>query len=788
MLQDNKIDLRKTSSGEQNSQVEEKNMNNEKPSYSEIEDEEEQNIPVSNSPDSMVDENNGSEEDDRLRKTTKKARKYVVAVVVVIAVFVLSAGGIWGMELYERFFKSVPIKEVLPGDVEVVLLVNLDPESSQYALLDEHIKKFPGHKHLMKELDNVGEGKTLSQFMQDKLKQHGLDFHRDIKPVLGETGYVLIPKLDPIEKEFQKKFSWLSGEVSVVAKNYFAFGGDLSKVAQVSTEQDTRVLGTTSDYFTTNSEKTKVESVDFVIGAEIEDLKEAQRVIEKMKTNINAYEISDLKHQGYDYFKITNKKVENDEGLVCIKDTYHAIVGRNWVMATIEDDVKRIIENRKNKHALTQIISFNKAQAEDFESLEDNEDFHMVLTDLQAQNSEMEKSLLSVFFKTDFGEFFDFDTTPSGSGTNYSDYFKYPEPYIGGFFIKAKEEGIVFRSTSNQFTFDEADNMAIDKGLVEQIPNQMDNRWADVFLESDNVKSMYYSFKRNNLTSKGLKEWNKARGQLNQMLGLDFEKDFIDQLTGSLAFVAYTRKGFEPEMVILGDVESNQKVIEVVTKVIEVGKQMYLGMNPNAICFQTEAEQQTYGNMYGAYGTDYCSEIPKEQKKLIQKQIEAIKNSTLVEAETEFGKMYSYKIPETSLSFDLGFKDGKAIFGSHHAIVLSAMKDLGANTEMSIAKSKKFGIVSENVFSEGYSKSCVNTLGLWSSVEYYVGKSGIAQAEEDKEMFDAIGAMIRTVNLLGSAEAISSTRKDAISSMYLGIKELPEEEKKRADKFIDAYW
>ena len=124
-----------------------------------------------------------------------------------------------------------------------------------------------------------------------------------------------------------------------------------------------------------------------------------------------------------------------------------------------------------------------------------------------------------------------------------------------------------------------------------------------------------------------------------------------------------------------------------------------------------------------------------------------------------------YKIPETSLSFDLGFKDGKAIFGSHHAIVLAAMKDLGKNTDLSIAKSKEFGVISENVFAEGYSKACINTLGLWNSVEYYIGKSGMDQTEEDKRMLGAIGAIVRTVNLFGSVDAISSTRKDALSSV-----------------------
>ena len=760
---------------------------NEKDEYSnELEqaDQETQKVKISNRFDPSIDEVNGSEEEDELKQKSSKIKKYAITGIVIIAAFAMSAGGLWGMELYDKFLKSIPIEEVLPGDAEAVLLINLNPDSPQYVLLDEQFKKFPGHGKIMKEFDDVGEGKTLSQFFQDKLKEHGLDFQADIKPVLGETGYVLIPNLKPIESEFQKRFSWLNQGTRSFAKDYFALNDDPEKIAFDLTGQNTRVLGMTSDYFMTADMDTSIESIDFIIASEVKDISEAKQVIEKIRSNTDAYEVSEKDHQGYQYFKVTN--LQNDSGeesLVNIKDTYHALVGQNWIMATREEDIKRIVENRKSEHTLTKIIPFRKVEADTFEPLARNDQYQGVLNDLRAQNQDTGSGLITGYYTLNFNDFFKPGQSSDELGTSYTDFFKYPDRLVGGLMIKAQEDGIVFRSTSNQFTLEDTDNILFDEGLVGEIPYQLDNRWADVFFEYDNVKSLYYSFKRNNLTKEGLDTWNETRQGLNAALGIDLERDLVDQLTGALAVAVYTRKGLEPEGVVIADIENKDKVLSTIGKLIELGKQTYSQMSPYAICFDPNVSAELQKD-------SFCDQLQldKAQRKILEEQAAQIMNSSLVETQTEFGTIYSYKLPGTSFSFDFGFKDQQVVFGSHYAIVEASLRDLGKNPDASIAKSKEYQLVASNVYPEGYSKVCVNSLGLWNSIEYYAAMLMPDQTQNDRDMMSAMGSIVKTINLFGGADTISKERKDTMSSIYLGIKELPKEEREKAEQFINANW
>ncbi len=752
---------------------------------SEIEktEQETQKVKISNEADPSIDEKNGSEDEDELKQKSSKLKKFAVTSVVVTAVFVLSAGGLWGMELYDKFLKSIPIEEVLPGDAEAVLLINLDPDSSQYALLDEHFKKFPGHRKIMKELDDVGEGKTLSQFFQDKLREHGLDFQQDIKPVLGDVAYVLIPNLEPIESEFQKKFSWLDQGTRSFTKDYFALNDDPMKIASDLTQDSTRVLGITNDYFMTTDVESSVEPIDFVIAAEVKDLNEANQVIEKIRSNTGIYEVSELSHQGYQYYKVTCLSDGGEKSLVSIRDTYHALVGQNWIMATLEDDIKRIVENRKSEHTLTKIIPFQKVEADTFEPLARNDQYLGVLSDLRAQNQGTEIGLVTGYYTLNFNGFFMPSQGSNELSPNYSDFFKYPDRLIGGIIIKAQENGIVFRRTSNQFTLENTDNISFEEGLVSEIPYQLDNRWADIFFEYDNVKSLYYSFKRNNLTKEGLDTWNDMRKELNDALGIDLERDFVDQLSGAIAIAAYTGKGLEPEGVVIADIENKDKIVNTIRKLIELGKQTYSQMSPYVRCFDPNITLEMQEN-------SFCDQLQldKEQRKILEEQAAQIMSSALVETPTELGIIYSYKFPGTSFSFDFGFKEQQVVFGSHYAIVEASLKGLGTNPDASIAKSKEYQIVANNVYPEGYSKVCVNSLGLWNSIEYYASVLMPDQTQDEKDMVSAVGSVVKTVNLFGGVDAVSKERKDAMSSIFLGIEELPKEEKEKAQQFIDANW
>ena len=58
---------------------------------------------------------------------------------------------------------------------------------------------------MKKEIDDVGDGKTLSQVIQDKFKALNIDFQEDVKAVLGEKAYVVVSDISPLGKNLNNK-------------------------------------------------------------------------------------------------------------------------------------------------------------------------------------------------------------------------------------------------------------------------------------------------------------------------------------------------------------------------------------------------------------------------------------------------------------------------------------------------------------------------------------------------------------------------------------------------------
>lgn len=732
---------------------------------------EEAAVKVSKEKPSQAEAQNSSHGEDEKIHKSRRVKKALTVGLIGLFIILLLVGGCFGLGLYETYLKKVEIEKVLKGDVSVVLNLNTDTEFEQYKLLDEHLKKFPGYALMEKELDDVGEGKSPSQFIQDKLKENNLNFHEDIQAVIGKDLFVLFPNLESLEKSVRHRMSSIESDPiaflgEVLGKNQSENG----HIAQISEEN--KVLGMTTDYYAMGSEEVfEMDPIDFIIASPIKDLREAKRVLGKIKSDKEAYETQEKKLEGYTYFEIKKLNYQRDKTIPFdVNKTYHALIGGNWVMSTAEGYLQEMITERKSNHAFSSFKGPFKKETKKMVTLSENQYFKNVLKEIKGKD---EKNILTGYFQVNFKKFFSIPEVQS------TEYFKYPEKFTGGFIFKAEQEGIAFRTVSNQISLENAKNSPHGQGLVEKIPEVVDGRFTDIYLETENVKDLYYDFKRNNLTKEGLEEWESTRKQMSDTIGVDFEKDLIDQLSGNVAMAVFAKRGLEPEGAIIADIADKDKVVESARKMIEMVKSTYMG-----IMFLTPFST---GQGQGWETTPSpIGDLPGiGQNEEMKKLMEEITNSQLVETPTENGTIYSYKLPGTEFSFDFGFSENVLVLGSHFAAVNELLSELKSNAAPKLVASEDYNLPAPYLFSEGYSRAYVNTFGLWNAVDYYLNHFALAETEQDKDMFFAIGSIVRTFNIMGAVDATSQDGKSAKSSVYMNVKELPEEEKSRAESILE---
>jgi len=720
---------------------------------------------------------NGSLTDDQKIEKSRRQKKALTYGLMGVGVIVLIIVALFGVEFFDTYLKKVPIEKVLKGDVNVVFKVNTDADFYQYKLLDEHMKKFPGYTLLAKELDKSGEGKTPSEFLKDKLEQHNLSFQQDIQAVVGGEVFVLVPDLRTLEQTMQSRISMLGKNT----KQAFELGlqrkrqeaGLLAQAGETVQDDGSKVLGLTTDYYTVSKELPNIDPLDFILGAKIKDLKEAKRVLEKISSDKVNYKVQQAKHSGYVYYKVENLNCKSQEGQildVCL--TYHALVGGNWIMGTNEEDVKQIIDQRKSHHFLSMVKGPLQKNQQQMPVLADNYRYRGVMGDISQTN---EQNILSVYFKVNFKKFFEI---PDNEEVDYgmTQYFKYPEDLVGGFVFRTENEGLVLRSITNHVSFEGVENESIEKGLVEKIPSTVDSRYTDVVLETADVKNMYYSFKKANLTDDGLEEWNNLRGEINDSIGVDIERDIVDQIGGNVAFSLFAKRELEPEMCFFVEINDREKIVDSAKKMIEMVKNTYIGL--------LSMGSGMYMDAYDENGV-YAPQLYEEENEKANAAIEAVMNSQLVETQTELGTIYSYKLPDTIFSFDFGFSDNVLILGSHYSLVKELISELSSNNAPKMSSDESFRNMAKYVYPSGYSKAYVNTLGVWNSIEYYLKTYAPTDSQEEKDSIFALGSIFRTVSSVSQVDAISADSSSAKSAAFMSIKELPADEKARAEKIID---
>lgn len=720
----------------------------------------------------------------------------------ILLIFILFSC-VFGFSKYEQYYKKIAAEKLLPNNPNLVIEITIDPESKQFKLLEQNLEKFPGYETLQKKLDVYGEGKTFSQFFQNKIEKAGLDFQSDIKPVLGEKVYIVVPDAKPIGNNLKYNMLTALNEggktIAEIMANRASGKQILASEQPDENEKKSEVLGT--------EKKSDIKQLDYIITSEISNLKKAGEVMEKIKKDTEKYEYSELNFDGRPYYKI---KIKNNtsvdiEKFINFQETYNALLGSNWVVSSNESFIKDAIKRQKQNLIVDSIFS-----DEDIFSLSDDKNFKKVNENFAQESKD---NFMTLYYNINYDEIFHSDECSSDAAgcDNIAEYIKYPENIISGIGISFDSEGIAIKSASNQIAMEDFENQPFSESLVHKIPSQLAERWADVVIEDSNVKKLYYSFKKNNLTEKGAQEWNNVLGQIRDAIGIDFERDFIDVTDGNLAFIFLSKKNSNPEGVIVAEISDEQKMLESMKKIIEVIKAGLIAEYSDAASFSGDFSTIPNKKSYPSN-----PEILKEIK-IYKQALSDVQKSQITETETPNGKIYSYEIifPKTefmllpSFSINFSLEDKKLVLSSSYGAVESVLK---ANKDSSIEKissGKNFQDVSRYFYPSLYQYSYANTLGIYNAFEYYsssfkntissqsICTNGSMQdcnkyqeiQEEQLNKIDdvafAAGAIFRTIKLIGSSNSVDE--KFVKSNIYINIQELPKEEKDRANKIISNF-
>ncbi|MBT3356313.1 DUF3352 domain-containing protein [bacterium] len=763
---------------------------------------EKKGVSVSNTPDSSIAIANGSPlEDHEKNAKVAKIKKILIGGGFLLTIL-LVVGGYFGFEARDVYLAKVPLEEILKGDAEVVFNINSNADFEQYKYLDDNLRKFPGYKWLEKELDDVGEGKTMSQAFQDELAAHNLSFNDDIKKVIGDKTIAVIPSVTSLTNELQK-FALNTGknaknslrkrelEGKIVNANEAWISGDMTEVGRV------KVLGLTSDFYAQGSsmEQKQPEPVDFLIGASIKSLKEAKRVLNKIKKDTTNYQVAEVKFEGYTYFKVT-RKIENEEEvnemLSSVKDTYHALVGHNWIMATKESDLKEMISARRANHVLSKITFWKKNESA-MTSLANDGNYQLIEKDL-AFNSQ--NGLISAYLKVDYTSLMS-SSSPEDTAYKPKKFFKSQESdLLLGALFRVTPSGVVIRTSSNQINLVGVNNTPIETGLIQKMPKHFADRWTDVYFETSKVKSLYYNFKKNNLTQDGIDAVNEAREAVRDSFGVNFdmESDFIDHFNGDIAFGVFTGNRQAPHAAMVVEVDDEVAMLESVRKIVEITKiiqlmpyQMMMGASSPISAQSNSSNEQDIMRPSANSLT-----MPKETQEMYAKKIKEIQDSSLIEVQTDPGPSYVYDIPGVpGISLTCSFFDGKMILGTDQNVVVSLQKEFGNGNATKLIKADEFERIVKNIYPQGYSKSLITPLGVWNGFSYYMEQiasaMGTGMDQEEREVVSAIGTVFRTINSISSIQTISPASEEksrSKSSLYIDIKEVDAEEKERAEEIL----
>jgi hypothetical protein len=724
-------------------------------------------------------------------KSKKSFKKIGLLILSLFLLFSFIVFGIFTLNTFDKYSQRIETLSLLPNDPNMVITVPTNLDAPQFILLEKHLQKFPGYEIFKKTLDKEGAGKTVSQFIQDKSAKYNINFEQDLKTTLGDNAYIVITDLSPLGKELQKNtITSFNKQLQTIAEGEINSKPELNKeLAQGTIPSDSpKVLGESNFVAPIEENAFKFPTLDFIAATEIKDIKKAQEIFKKMKTN-DQFDLIKKSFAGFDYYQATAKTTTTDKDTF-YKNIFSTIVGKNLIISSKEEDLFQAIRNGNNNRTLG---FFSRTKVE--KNLGENEDFKNVIANTTKGN----ESMLSTYVKLNFEKFFkkdNCDTNTDSSCVSATDYIKYPSDIIFSANLSINDDGIKITTFNNQQNLQGAKNNLFTEGLAGRIPAAIDGKWADIFIEHSNINDLYYTFKKNNLIDKGLEQWNNSLKEFSAMVGFNLETDFIDQIDGKSGAVLYTSATSEPAGAIIIHVKDTEKIYSTIEGIINSAikniADMYISSNDS---------------LMGLKDKRYTAMIAKNKIT-----IAALQSAKITYTETPNGKIYSFKISEPTfpIAFDFALSNNEFILGSNSSVVsglLDASKNKNAtallNNELYLRSakydqldgiSKLFlvpqGIVNminyyespsanNNLPEENFQKNCSD-----SDVNCLGGSGSPDQSYPFSERIFAYGAVLKTIGFLGISQSIQD--KFVKAEFFLDIKEIPLEEKTRAEKFFST--
>jgi hypothetical protein len=692
---------------------------------------------------------------------------------LVFLLLVLSSSGVWAFFMFtnfEKYAKPIPILSLLPNDPNFVLIINSNPDSEQINVLEKNLQKFPGYQSLTKDFSNDSSSKSFTKIIQDKLKKYNIDFDQDFRNAFSDKTYVVINDLSPLGNELQKNTTvalmrGINSMHSLPSDN-----SSDNKAIALNNNTSSAVLGDSTE---------KITYADFVMptltfqaATEIKDLSRAKKLLEKIQQN-TTNKTTKNSYNGYDYYVV-------ETGNATYSKIYNALIGKNWIVASDENDLKNSINIAKSLSLL------NISKQKNTLSLADNEKFKSVNDNLKSNISG--DALVSFYLKLNFEKFLKPKKCEGSTNTtcdSITSYIKYPQDIVAGFDIRSNQDGIGITMLSNKQNTSGIKNSKFINGMVSHLPAKVDNRFTDVLFEYSDPNNLYYSFKQNNLTEKGLEEYNKILKMGSDILGINFEADIVDQLNGESGFALFTAQGAEPEGVLTFKIKDTQKTYAVIEKIITTLKTAML------------AQFASYQNIPQKYQTPESKQYGKE----INEKIKSISNAKIIPTITESGTIYSFKIPDIKiLSFDFSIENNELLIGSHYNAVKSLL-DSSKNKGVSLSENVLYKKAQSYSAPEGYSQAFIVSQGIVNIIDYVInntssllsGASGVPNQENELQkeapasMDDSLivtESILKTIKFLHTSQSVSGEFFQ--SATFFNLEALPQAEKDRAEKSIEA--
>lgn len=713
---------------------------------------------------------------------------------------VLVGGLIYGLITYDKYVRTIDVETVMPGGSHLVLHVTINPAAQQYVDLEINMEKIPGYHLIKKELDEAGTGKTLSQFIHDSLAQQGLNYEDDIAPALADEAIIVIPDVSAVKGKLEEQIARAQTRTLALAPNergvIMGVQSENNDLVQLDEGQESSVEMPQEPEVEEQPLEAPEETVasqtpiKFMMSAKVKDMSEARRTLKKFQEDESRYNMEQKNIYGYKYYRQQMKNDHGDGSLVGVGDLYHALLGGQWIFSNDEEYLRDAIARKKAIGPLG--FMFDEDDLPEA-SLAEDAVYNGLSENLEAHGKAF---LASAFINVDQSIFTgraDSTEMTVQMENEIASYIKYPQRYKGAFGVMIDPKGILIKNVTHQETIlsEDIKNTPYNVGMVENVPSQLNEKFTDIFLEYDNIRDLYYSFKKNALTQEGIDELNVMRDQMRVDIGLDYETDVIDQLEGEMALSLFTRATVAPEGALMVRVNDPARMVTSFEKMVEALKMVYMEKlrAQEAMCISIEDVQ-----MATEFGCDTLSG-----------QIVAIDDSGITQTDVANGTIYSYKVPETQMSFDFGFKDHILIFGSNYATVESL---LGADPELQLAKDRSYELSFSELDKEGYIVARVKPFGVWNGISYMLdafiyGQMQFSEEElsamppEQRVMIDQmraqqddlsflIGALARTFDTVTGIRSIAESDNYVRTGTYFYVVDLPEADKKRANEIIDT--